>query len=69
MDDIDRANDQAEQMLDFQRRARKPVLKSIGRCYYCDDDLRMGIFCCSECRDDYEKQERQRAIRGSGNDE
>lgn len=68
MDDIDRANDQAEQMLEFQKRARRPVLQPVGRCHYCDD-LRMGVFCSAECREDYEKEERARAIRGNGNDD
>jgi hypothetical protein len=65
MDIIDQANDQAEAMLEAQRTYRKPTLKAKGTCHYCDDDLGLGkLFCNTECRDDYEREQRIRAMQG-----
>lgn len=64
-DDIDRANDQAQQMLDYQLRARKRSLMPRGACYNCDDPLSEGAFCCVECRDDYEKMQRAKERNGN----
>lgn len=64
-DDIDRANDQAQQILDMQLRARKPILQPKGQCHFCDDELRFGVFCTAECRDDYEKEQRAKERNGN----
>lgn len=63
-DEIDRANDQAQHILDMQLLRRKPTLKPMGRCHFCDDELRFGIFCSGDCRDDYEKEQRAKERNG-----
>lgn len=68
MDDADRASDRE----DIARaaaveavRARIERLPSLGYCYYCGEALRAGKrFCDSDCRDDYERQEKMRSRTG-----
>lgn len=64
-DEIDRANDTAQQMLDLQLAHREDVPRPIGVCHYCAEpvpgDLR---FCDIGCRDDWEFEQRQRRANG-----
>lgn len=43
-------------------------LPSIGRCYNCNEDdpkiMAGRVFCCSECRDDYEIRQEARKRNG-----
>lgn len=70
MDIIDIANDAAETMLEAQRAVRKPTLKARGTCHYCEDDVGLGkLFCPGEdCRNDYEREQRIKAMQGRGNE-
>ncbi|PFH10878.1 hypothetical protein BCF11_3312 [Collimonas sp. PA-H2] len=44
---------------------RIPQLEADGRCHYCDDDVAHGrLFCNTDCRDDYQKE--QEALRRAG---
>jgi hypothetical protein len=44
---------------------RIPHLEADGRCHYCDDDVAHGaLFCNTDCRDDYQKE--QEALRRAG---
>ena len=58
MDDIDRANDQAEQLLQMSLNRRLPRgPQPTGRCLYCDevvDETRR--WCSIDCREGWEKE-------------
>jgi predicted nucleic acid-binding Zn ribbon protein len=44
---------------------RIPQLETDGRCHYCDEDVAHGaLFCNTDCRDDYQKE--QEAKRSAG---
>jgi hypothetical protein len=44
---------------------RAPQLEADGRCHYCDEQVAHGaLFCNTDCRDDYEKE--QEALRRAG---
>lgn len=62
MDEVDRANDQAEQGLaEALRKRRPPGPAPTGRCLYCDEivgDLQR--WCSVECREGWEKETRKR---------
>ena len=68
MDDADKASDQ-EQMaikaaIKSVRWHSKP-LPALGCCYYCSEPLKGGErFCDTDCRDDYERQEKSKARNG-----
>jgi hypothetical protein len=64
-DEVDRANDQAQQMLDLQLKARKSVIAPKGACHYCDEPLHDGLFCNADCRDDFEKEQRAKERNGN----
>lgn len=55
-DEIDRANDLAQRLLDAALAKKKPVgLSPTGACLWCDEPLPDGRRWCSpECRDDWE---------------
>lgn len=61
MDDIDKGNEHAENMLDAQiKRVRSKAadgLRAIGQCWNCDEPAH-GLFCDSDCRDDYDRRAR-----------
>lgn len=63
-DEVDRANDQAQQMLDIQLKRRKPSIAPRGTCYTCEDAT-TGLFCCPGCRDDYEREQRAKERNGN----
>ena len=59
--------DNAEVLIEMERKSciardsKSNTLPAIGRCYNCnEDDQRImagRVFCCSECRDDYENRQ------------
>jgi hypothetical protein len=55
-DEIDRANDLAQQLLDASLAKKKPVGPSpTGACLWCGEPLSdCRRWCSSECRDDWE---------------
>lgn len=57
-DSADEADKVSQIIIDVARLYKKPTLIQIGRCYNCDEPIRQGIFCDSECREDYERRER-----------
>lgn len=68
-DEIDKANELAEIMLNAAIQNTKPRMRPTGKCYFCGEnlmrDIRLGsLFCGPECREDYETQERMRRING-----
>ena len=69
MDDADKAS-LHEQMtitaaIKSVRQRSKP-LPPVGYCYYCSEPLKGGErFCDTDCRDDYERQEKSKARNGS----
>lgn len=59
MSDIaDEAQAAEELILTAARLRRKPTLLPVGACYNCDEPLTRGLFCDSECREDYERRTR-----------
>ncbi|ECS8430932.1 DUF2116 family Zn-ribbon domain-containing protein [Salmonella enterica] len=38
-------------------------LPEVGHCYNCGETVPYGLFCDTDCRDDYEKRERFIAMR------
>ncbi len=56
MDIADEAQDLTDLELDLALKNLKQehVLQATGSCYYCDDYVDSGLFCDSDCRDDYE---------------
>lgn len=65
MPDIaDLAEEEIEQTLERARRTRAPELKHTGSCHNCDEPLAAGLFCDHDCRDDYERRARTKALTG-----
>lgn len=64
MDDIDRANLQAELILNSEisetKKASQEEIKRTGYCLYCGNKckIKKQLFCSPECREDYEKEQR-----------
>jgi hypothetical protein len=58
-DEIDRANDRAQQFNEqsiLAAIASAHPLQPIGTCYNCDDAVSEGLrFCDAECRDDWQR--------------
>lgn len=64
-DECDRAQTQIDQALAHSLSHRKPTLRSVGHCYYCDETVQRGVlFCSKDCAFDYEQEERIRQIIG-----
>jgi cytidine deaminase len=66
-DEVDSANDQAEQILALQLKARKPVGPApCGYCHYCLEEFTdpAKIFCDSDCANDFEKEAEMRRRNG-----
>ena len=60
-DQLDRAQQEHDLHLSLQLKHRNPALPVTGYCHWCGDiapaDAR---FCDSDCRDDFEKDQRRR---------
>ena len=67
-DIVDRANDEAENILRNQIRASKKIVKQTnptGFCYYCDEAIAGNkVFCNTDCSSDHEREEKQRLRSG-----
>lgn len=59
MDEVDIANENAENLLRLQLSARKPVPEQTGLCLNCDEPT-AGRFCDVDCRHDFERRNRER---------
>lgn len=70
MEDLDQAQQTTEILIgatirNIRERAKRSLIPS-GHCYYCEEDVGSSVlFCSSECRDDYAKEERMRSIQGN----
>ncbi|MEN4935245.1 hypothetical protein [Pantoea agglomerans] len=42
---------------------KRPEMQFTGACYNCEESVDKGFFCCSECREDYERIERAKQQR------
>lgn len=62
-DIADDAQESIERALYLAQVTRKRENLPTGSCLECGDAT-PGSFCCPECRDDYEKRRRLRAISG-----
>ena len=63
MDDSDRATEREEMARADALRYRKPAPVACGACHNCAEPVKpCRIFCCTECREDYELRERMRGI-------
>lgn len=65
-DEIDRAQDHIEQQLAFAFMTRqREQIRPVGRCWYCKETLtETMLFCSSECRDDWDRERKAKAIAG-----
>lgn len=65
-DIIDQAQDKMEYELEQRiKAARGIVLPASDNCLYCEEPTENGArFCCVECREDYERDERLAKMRG-----
>lgn len=58
---MERYYDWVDNQVELQRRKGSDKIRShVGRCYNCDAETD-GLFCDSECREDYERRERCRS--------
>lgn len=62
-DQFDEAAVVTEMLLAESLRKRNPVPEKTGLCLSCDEPT-AGAFCSTECREDYERIEKSKAIRG-----
>ncbi len=67
-DPVDRANDQADEMLEAQiAQARRPTRGPVatGRCLFCDSLVAPGLrWCDSACAQDYQYEQEALARNG-----
>lgn len=64
-DQLDQASDYEEMDKANALKKRMPELKAIGFCYNCNDYIHLGqLFCCVECRDDYQREQDARKRNG-----
>ena len=59
MDIIDSAKEQEDTILlktleSTRAKANNRELTPCGECYNCGEPIKQGLFCCAECRDEYE---------------
>lgn len=69
MDIIDSAKEQEDAILsktleDTRAKASHRELIPCGECYNCGEPIKQGLFCCAECRDEYEHYLRCLRING-----
>lgn len=68
MDEYDRATEieEAEREACVARAMNRPGMQPTGCCYNCGEPLEKDLLFCAggECRDDYEKQQRMKTIKG-----
>lgn len=65
MDILDQLQEREELYQAALIRQRKPTLPITGQCHFCREDVEVGLFCDTDCRDDYEKEQhmlRQRPV-------
>ena len=63
MDDSERATEREEIARADAMRYRKPAPIACGVCHNCDEPVKPGrIFCCSECREDYDLRAHMKEI-------
>lgn len=65
MDDADRAAENDEMLTAAALTFRKPVLFANGICYNCGESS-AGVFCDSDCREDWERQKSAEKRSGYG---
>lgn len=62
-DIVDAANRMVQHEIDnlihnHRRKSEATRLKESGRCYNCEETINEGLFCDTDCREDYEKRKR-----------
>lgn len=63
-DILDEAAEHTQHMINLALANRnKPQMQFTGECHYCEEKVSAGLFCCSECREDYERIERAKQHR------
>ena len=67
-DDADRSDDRIQNTIDDGiREARRAVRELVpsGHCHWCDEAVPHGyLFCCGECREDWEHDHKRRKDTG-----
>lgn len=62
-DPLDQADQAANMFLESALRAKAKIPENTGFCLSCGEPT-SGAFCSKECREDYERAERIKKIRG-----
>lgn len=54
MDIFDKASEieERERNIALQFRKIEPI-KPVGYCHYCNEPVKSGLFCCTDCRNDW----------------
>lgn len=63
-DEADMAQDiEQARLAAIMSKRERHAWPEVGYCHNCGESLPAGLFCDADCRDDYEKRERFRAMR------
>ncbi len=62
MDIVDEAQSQVDLDLSISLAKRKTELISNGNCHNCQETINSGLFCDTDCRNDFEKRKIMRGI-------
>ena len=60
---IDNAQDAADMLLHASLSVRRTVMRAVGNCYNCGNECH-GVFCSSECGEDFESRSKARKRNG-----
>lgn len=63
-DPLDEAARVTDMLVQEAMRKRVKVPEKTGFCFTCEEPT-AGAFCCKECREDYERMTKMKAIRGN----
>lgn len=68
MDFCDLASSQERMLTEnsIKKALHKPRMEVTGYCYNCGDKCKNKLFCCPECRDDYELRKKSEELSGNG---
>lgn len=64
MDNADRAQSEIDLELSIalKNRSKAPEQPETGLCHWCDLIIGVGKFCSTDCRDDFEKQQKIKGL-------
>lgn len=64
-DELDQAAELEQFNIELAIKNRQhPQMKFTGRCYWCNEQVKKGLFCDNDCRDDWQGFKRAEQQRG-----